>query len=270
MNAKRLFPLALLLAAALVLLANCGDDGVSVNEAIIVGIYADDGAAPGCVGPSEKMFEWMGCTIVLLYADDVNDGSLDKLDVIYFPGGNSDPYSQKITDAGRNKIRRFVSDRGGSIGTCAGGGFASDTIKWLGYVFTEGNLGLFQGTADGPVNEIYPYPETGMCEIEYTAPDHPITRGLGETEWIYYWWGPKFIPYAGTEVDVIGEYAITGEPALVAFEYGFGRVFLTGPHPEWEEDSDRDGFEPWPEQDDRGSDWPLMRNVTFWCAKRRN
>ena len=57
---------------------------------------------------------------------------------------------------------------------------------------------------------------------------------------------------------------------MVAFEYGWGRVFLIGPHPEWEEDSDRDGFEPWPEHDDRGSDWPLMRNVTYWCAGRMN
>ena len=270
MEAKRYFSLYSFLAVALVLLAHCGDGVVEESGEIVVGIYADEGAAPGCVGPAEKMFEWMGCTNVLLYADDVNGRPLDKIDILYFPGGNSGPYSEKISDAGKDNIRRFVRGGGGYIGTCAGGCFGSDTVKWLGYTHTEGNLGLFRGVADGPVNEIYQYPETGMCEINYAAPDHPITRGLGDTEWIYYWWGPKFIPYAGTDVDVIGTYAITGAPALVAFEYGFGRVFLTGPHPEWEEDSDRDGYPPSEEHDDRGSDWPLMRNVTFWCAKRMN
>jgi len=268
MRAKRLFALSTLSALVLLLLAHCGDGVVEESGEIVVGIYADDGAAPGCVSPAEKMFEWMGCTLVLLYAADVNDRLLDKIDVIYFPGGNSGPYSEKITEEGKEKIRGFVRAGGGYIGTCAGGCFGSDTVKWLGYTHPEGHLELFQGIADGPVNEIYQYPETGMCEINYGAPDHPITRGLGPKEWIYYWWGPKFVPYAGTRVDVIGTYAITGEPAMVAFEYGFGRVFLIGPHPEWEEDSDRDGFEPWEEHDDRGSDWPLMRNVTFWCAKR--
>jgi glutamine amidotransferase-like uncharacterized protein len=267
-EAKRLLRLSLFLSAVLVLLVHCGDGALEESGEIIIGVYADEGAAPGCVGPSEKMFEWMGCTLVRLYDDDVNDKTLDKIDIIYFPGGNSGPYSENITEEGKEKIRRFVRGGGGYVGTCAGSCFGSDTVKWLGNTYPEGHLGLFQGIADGPVNEIYPYPENGMCEIIYAEAEHPITRGLGKTEWVHYWWGPKFVPFAGTRVDVIGTYAITGEPAMVAFEYGYGRVFLTGPHPEWEEDSDRDGFEPWPEHDDRGSDWPLMRNVTYWCARR--
>ncbi|UCE27546.1 MAG: hypothetical protein JSW52_01985 [Candidatus Coatesbacteria bacterium] len=270
MDAKRLFPLSLLLAVVLIPLVDCGDGTVSVSEEIVVGIYADDGASPGCVGPAEKMFEWMGCTIVFLYAGDVNGKPLDKIDILYFPGGDAGPYVKNISAAGKEKIRDFVRGGGGYIGTCAGGCFASETIIWLGNKYTGGNLGLFRGVADGPINEIYPYPKHGMCEINYTAPKHPITRGLGDTEWIYYWWGPKFIPYRGANVNVIGTYAITGDPAMVAFEYGDGRVFLIGPHPEWEEDSDRDGYPPSEEHDDRGSDWPLMRNVTFWCAKRMN
>jgi len=270
MSPKRLIAFSVLLLIVSIPLIHCGDNVVIVDEDIIIGIYADDGASPGCVEPSEKMFEWMDCIVVLLYAEDVNNEPLDKIDVLVFPGGSSGPYSEDITAAGKEKIRKFVRDGGGYIGTCAGACFGSDTIIWLGTEYPEGNLGLFQGIADGPVNEIYPYPETGMCEINYMAPDHPITQGLGDTEWIYYWWGPKLIPYEGVDVDVIGTYAITDEPAMVAFEYGEGRVFLTGPHPEWEEDSDRDGYPPDDEHDDRGSDWPLMRNVTFWCAKRIN
>ena len=49
-----------------------------------------------------------------------------------------------------------------------------------------------------------------------------------------------------------------------------GRVFLTGPHPEWEEDSDRDGVDYVQPSvadrfDDQGSDWDLMRNAARWC-----
>jgi glutamine amidotransferase-like uncharacterized protein len=175
MDAKRLFPLSLLLSVVLILLTQCGDGVVSVSEEIVVGIYADDGASPGCVGPAQKMFAWMGCTTVFLYADDVNGKPLDKIDILYFPGGNSEPYSRKISEEGKEKIRRFVRGGGGYIGTCAGGCFASDTVVWLGYRYTEGHLGLFRGVADGPINEIYPYPDHGMCEINYGAPDHPIT-----------------------------------------------------------------------------------------------
>lgn len=53
---------------------------------------------------------------------------------------------------------------------------------------------------------------------------------------------------------------------MLAFEYGSGRVFIIGTHPEFEEDSDRDGFAPDSTLNDMGSDWELMENAVRWCT----
>jgi glutamine amidotransferase-like uncharacterized protein len=94
---------------------------------------------------------------------------------------------------------------------------------------------------------------------------HSITAGIQESFQILYYNGPFFKPNPGAQVDVIGRYQIGNEPALVATEYGQGRVFLTGPHPEWEEDDDRDGVDYFDHFDDQESDWDLMRNAAGWC-----
>ena len=54
---------------------------------------------------------------------------------------------------------------------------------------------------------------------------------------------------------------------MIALEYEEGRVFLSGPHPEWEEDSDRDG-QAWPDGfDDDGSEWNMMLAVSLWLTE---
>ncbi len=230
-----------------------------------IAIYADDGADPGCVGPAELMFQWMGHSTTRVYAEDVNDGLLDGFDLIYFPGGNTEPYMDNITETGLDNIRSFVRKGGGYIGTCAGAFYACEVNSWRGFEYSDRLLGIYPGRADGPIDDIYPYPEHGMCQVNYVEPRHPISVDMGESEWIYYWWGPYFTPNSGNKTTTIATYDITGEPALASCYYGEGRVFITGPHPEWEEDDPRDGFPPFDDHDDNGSDWPLMRYATAWC-----
>lgn len=50
------------------------------------------------------------------------------------------------------------------------------------------------------------------------------------------------------------------------FEYGAGRVFLSGPHPEIEENSFRAGTSFGEEFDDQDSDWPLMYEAIKWLV----
>lgn len=61
---------------------------------------------------------------------------------------------------------------------------------------------------------------------------------------------------------------MTGNPAMVAFEYGKGRVFLCGPHPEIEVDSDRDGSKRFDKLSDEGSEWPFLLAVMKWLTVR--
>ena len=64
----------------------------------------------------------------------------------------------------------------------------------------------------------------------------------------------------------LGVYDSVNYSVIMAFGYGSGRVFIIGTHPEFEEDSDRDGFPPDSALDDMGSDWELMKNAAQWCT----
>ncbi len=261
----------LLLSSILVLIAfNRSDSSVSTEQfddgITTIGIYVDSGAAPACVKAASNMFEWMGYTLCLLDADYVNNEDLQHIDVFYFPGGSAGPYVRDITSKGREKIRNMIRTGTGYIGTCAGGMFAAEIQIWKGTRYTWGNLNIFKGNAIGPIPEIYDDPGIGMCQVNLHKP-HPITNMHPDSVWIMYYTGPFFAPRSAEDIEIIGTYEKTGRPALVAFEYGKGRVFLTGPHPEWEEDSDRDSVSYFDDYEDLGSDWPLMQSATRWCLR---
>jgi len=75
------------------------------------------------------------------------------------------------------------------------------------------------------------------------------------------------IPDKDNDINILGRYNKGNQPMMLAFEYGEGRVFLIGTHPEIEENSDRDGVDFGNELDDKGSDWDLMKKATIWCLK---
>jgi metal-dependent hydrolase (beta-lactamase superfamily II)/glutamine amidotransferase-like uncharacterized protein/WD40 repeat protein len=238
-------------------------EGSATTSNASVALFAGDGAHEGCVVPAEQMFTWMGHDVTLIDANTINQDDISGFDILYFPGGSTGPYQQDINADGRDKIRDLAQSGGCYIGTCAGALYAAEKVIWEGQDDSEGLLGLFPGTVEGPIPEIYEYPDIGMCQVNLET--HSITEGGINPAWIMYYNGPYFDPNPGAEVDVIGRYEIGGEAAIVAFEYGEGRVVLTGPHPEWEEDSDRDNISYFDEFDDQGSDWDLMRNATLWC-----
>lgn len=243
-----------------------GCPGPANNADRTIGIYVDAGAAAACVTAARNMFLWMGFTVEFIYSGTINNEDIGHIDVFYFPGGSSGPYIQDITPEGKEKIRQRIHSGAGYIGTCAGAMFAADTQIWQGVKYSTGQLGVFPGTAQGPIPEIFPYPEFGMCQVNLNR-NHATTDGQPDSLWIMLYYGPFMIANIGAAIETVGTYDMTGQPALVACEYGNGRVFLTGPHPEWEEDSDRDSVSYFDNFDDFGSDWPLMLSATRWCLR---
>ncbi len=256
------------LLTTLPLLAACGMFEPSGNEdgRVIVGIYSGEGAADACVVAATCMFEWMGYETRHLQADDINGADVSDIDLFYFPGGSSAPYLSLITPAGRDVIRNAVGGGCGFIGTCAGALYACEKQVWDGVTVTEEQLGLFHGTGSGPNPEIFAYPEIGMCRVDIDTA-HVISQNHPDSIWVMFYNGPCFEQTNPGDpgVFIVGRYALTGRAAFVACTFGNGRVFLTGPHPEWEEDSDRDGITLFKEYDDQGSDWDLMRSAAEWC-----
>lgn len=244
-----------------------------------IALYSDSGCWAESVTAATKMFKWMGFSVILVNADYINNNSLDDFSIICFPGGDMYQYSQDISASGKEKVREYVRSGGGYIGICGGAYFASETVIWQGNQLPMTPLGLFKGSAEGTIDAIVPYPQRGMCQVNIVDTEHAITHSISTPQWILYYWGPVLKPGA-SEVTILGKYNAVNQPAILAFEYGKGRVFITGTHPEIEEDSDRDGVvfadtvingTIYPGEDklnDRGSDWNLMKNAMLWCSKK--
>ena len=234
----------------------------------VIAIYAGDGAWAESVTAGRVMFEWMGYETELVGPADFNGNDAFGFDAIYFPGGDMYEYSYDISSVGKTRIRSFVSGGGAYVGVCGGAYFASTSVRWRGAELVMEPLGMFKGTASGPIDAIAAYPAYEMCGVYVPGHDHPITEGQPDRFAALYYWGPALVPDAGATVSILGRYEVGDQPAMVAFEYGAGRVFIIGVHPEIEEDSDRDSVAFGDDLDDEGSEWVIMKAALEWCLRR--
>ncbi len=229
-----------------------------------------------------KLVEWMGCEFTTVRGSDIQAGCLAEYDVLIWPGGHYPAYWGEVGLAGKAQIQDFVTNGGGYFGICAGAYYACDYMVWMDddaypppdykVEGDELNLDLFPGVAWGPIFEIADRPEPGyaMTQINIVDHTHPVTNLLPATYQIIYIGGPYVQPYNNADYTILGTYDITGDPAIVACNYGAGRVFLIGPHAEVEERSDRDGWEfapeYLPEPYDEETDWPLLFQAMKWLG----
>ncbi|KPK62974.1 hypothetical protein AMJ83_08810 [candidate division WOR_3 bacterium SM23_42] len=234
-------------------------------QAADIALYSDRGTGEVCVIATVRMFEWIGYKVALIDADFINNRDLNDFRIVCFPGGNMYQYAQDITSSGMEKVREFINNGGGYIGICGGAYFTGRRVKWQGRQLPMSPLAIFPGTTQGPVDDIAPYPDCVMCKIKITDHQHPVVQTEPDSAWIMYCYGPMLLPDSGADVQILGEYDSVGKPAVIAFAYGAGRVFIIGTHPEVEEDSDRDGIAFGDDFNDKGSDWELMRKATLWC-----
>lgn len=247
----------------------------------------DYGVWPDGVTAIENMLTTLGRSHEKISDSDLNYSSQDfssLYKVILFPGGYAYWYNYFVNKAGKERIRNFVKNGGGYLGICAGAFFASDRIVWESIPYddyahsnqsgelTGYDLDLFPGTSTGPINEIADWnaERWNMTTFNFQKENMILSdyKTIPYSEDIIYIGGPYFSidKNAVSEVDVLATYNYNGEPAIVAFEYGSGKVVLSGPHPEIEEDSDRDGvtIDREDTMDDKGSDWELVRHILNW------
>lgn len=254
---------------------SCNNEEFKPKETSHIALYSEKGTWDKSVTALKNMFEWMNMPVTMIDADYVNNNALDSFKIICFPGGNMFQYSQNISSDGLDKIRKFIKNGGSYIGICGGAYFSAEKIVWQGNQLPMNTLGIFDGTAQGTIDEIVPYPQRDMCKVVITDTLHPIIKNIPRNQWILYYWGPV-LKTDNPENKVLGRYDAVGLPAVIAFKYGEGKVFITGTHPEMEEDSDRDGvvfpdtiinkihYYGEEQLDDMGSDWIMMKNAVDW------
>lgn len=220
-------------------------------EGVRIALWTGAGALQSSVIALDCMFSWMNATVVHTNQSHVLQGGLDGFDIVVFPGGTTSSYSQSLGTTGRQIIRDFVSHGGSYFGICGGSLFA-----------TRYRLDLFNGSCFGPVAGSGSYMMNMSVNRESTGPD---LSEEPETYEILYWGSVYFSSSNMTGIIPIVTYS-NGNPAMIAFHFDSGTVFLSSPHPEYEENDARDGTTDFDYLDDSDSEWGFLLKVSRWLV----
>ncbi|MFW9908241.1 MAG: hypothetical protein ACFFEF_06670 [Candidatus Thorarchaeota archaeon] len=214
-----------------------------------VAVYDDHGTGAASQFALESMFRWMGADVTVISGDDVASGALDSYDIFVAPGGCwCDERCQILDDY--EIVRQFVLDGGSYFGVDGGASYAT------GY-----RLGLFQGNLWPDANG------TGDWLLEMNvnrASTGPDLSAEPESYTIFYESSGYFDAENMTGIIPICTYTDTGLPSMIAFKYGNGTVFLSSPHPEYEEGTMSDGTDFWDSIPDPDSEWGFMLKICQW------
>jgi len=240
-----------------------------------VAVY--DGALGVSSNPRESsaaalywMFRWMNATVEMVNSSSIKQGILDDFQIVAVPGGYAYNYHLDLGYSGANAIRDFVGDGGSYWGSCAGAFYALEEFEWSEYGKTTTQyygLGLFPGRGVGPIIGIADWPNFAMTDVQINTTNELVdfSQEPGNQSIMYYG-GPYFETEGMESITTLATYSYNDMPAMIAFEYMNGRVFLTGPHPEWEEDSFRDGSIWDNNLEENGSEWELCKKISLWLA----
>ncbi len=166
----------------------------------------------------------------LLSMDDIaRHGVPEDVDVILVGGGWAHAQRESLGATGVRHLREFVLQGGGYLGICAGSYLAADDVIWEG-IHIAYPLNLFDGFAIGPLDDIAPWPDSLVIPVHLESGDHSLQSGPDELQMLYFG-GAFFEPRDPGGIDVLLRYP-DGSIAGLAIETGFGRVVLSGVHPE--------------------------------------
>lgn len=125
MKARRFYLVILLLFA----FAACKDQKVNEEKKIVVGVFNGNGAGSVCVIETiEALKIDKDIHPLIISAKDIQNGKLDDLDVLIFPGGSGSKQLNNLGNSGKEIVRKFVMEDGkGVVGICAGAYLLSTT-----------------------------------------------------------------------------------------------------------------------------------------------
>jgi len=202
-----------------------------------IAIYDGPGSGDGGVQNVEDRAKQMpGTQITRLTPPEISSTDLAaNFDVIVFSGGSGSGQAKAIGEEGRAAVREFVRQGGGYVGVCAGAYLACSNFDWgLGILnartvsprWRRGRAFLDLGveSASEPIFGKIAAP----FKVRYA--NGPIIKPMGRTDIPAYTTLFTYLTEVAENESPVG--IQIGSPAMAIAEFGKGRVFICGPHPE--------------------------------------
>ena len=206
------------------------------SKPIEVGVYAGTGPrSNGCVEWFRLVNASPEMNLTLLDGDAVRSGALDKIELLVMPGGSSPAIKKDLQPEGTAKLKDFIRNGGGYIGTCAGCCLmmeeSADVTRGIS-VMPYGRLG-----SKGKFMMPLAVNETGAKAMGIKPGEYKVRYSAGPV--LY----PTTNAIEGASFEVWGTFAsdfdcpksklrMNGHAAIIGGRYGKGRVFAIACHPE--------------------------------------
>ena len=218
------------------------------TKALRVAVY--DAGGVGGNGPRnlDHVFSSMKNTVGRrVGAEDIGDGVLNQFDLVIFPGGSGSKQAAALQPAGRVVVQKFVKDGGGFLGICAGAYLAAANYKWS---LAISNHKTYCKTINLPKigkKSMWFRGNSAPVKMELTDEGRKI---LGDKKGVFevrYHNGPIMSPMGKVGLgnfrtlanfrSEVSRYkpqkgTMVNTPAIIAGEFGKGRVLCISPHPE--------------------------------------
>jgi len=209
------------------------------------------------------MFEWMGANTDWINAEDILNGGLENINLLAMPAISPYSINSESTSAGgqiyevRSMIQEFIRGGGAYFGIYGGHYF-----EWSGY-------DLFDIRLTFPNPNVSTSEEIKEISIN-TALSTPFLSKYNDTMSMLSWNPGYFKSFGETNFITIATYPENDLPAMVCFHSGLGRVFISSPHPEHEENNERDGTTFYDYLDDPETEWEFLRSITKWLVSKND
>jgi len=231
-----------------------------------VGIYESYSPSDPIINESRtalvNMFTWMNASVIEFNTSELLNGVLWACEILAIPEGLGPLIENELTDAGEQAVREWVACGGSYIGV-RGSASITVTDSYFEHVNSTFDLGLINGTSI----EVTDLPAEVMTNVSINRDCiGPDLSDMPENLSVLFETGRYFVPHQGQNIICIANYTHRNLPAIIAAEYGEGNVFISSPHFEYEENSDRDGTEYMDEYDDPDSEWPLLLTIARWLV----
>ena len=219
-------------------------------------VYSGPGACDGCYQAAYSMALKAGFDPMYVNESDLDSSSTPEDQASLFkdaaiwlqPGGKSSTAVNAMTSELKKALVDFVAQGGGYVGFCAGA-FSSTKLVGTtaneGFNFMPGKTILYGGQEDS----------AAILPIKWNG----VVRN------IYWEGGPYLTELPPGQVEPIAYYP-NGQVAKARTQFGKGRVFVTGTHPE----ADRTWRRDYGLTDPDGDDHDLAIDMINWATATQN
>jgi len=176
--------------------------------------------------------------VVSVCPEDIREGALDQAIGVMFPGGSGKSIATALRPDGVDAIRKFVASGHGYYGVCAGAYLAASGLDiYSGMIPLKHHQPWAKGkstvrvelTAEGKslLGEEFSNIETRYnCGPVFTELDHQSANPQCPIQVL-----GRFVSPA-TDAKGVRHDEMIGTPAILATQWGKGRVLIVSPHPE--------------------------------------